>query len=43
MQRVHEEFKDQGLVILGINAANQDRMTDAIDFAKQNNLTFPIF
>jgi peroxiredoxin len=42
LQRVHEEFKDEGLVILGINAANQDRMSDAIDFAKQKNLTFPI-
>lgn len=42
MQRVHEEFQDQGLVILGINAANQDRMIDAIDFAEQNDLTFPI-
>jgi thiol-disulfide isomerase/thioredoxin len=42
MQRVHEEYQDQGLVILGINAANQDQMADAIDFAEQNGLTFPI-
>lgn len=42
MQRVYEEFKDQGLVILSINAANQDRMADAIEFAEQYGLTFPI-
>lgn len=42
MQRVHEAFQDQGLVILGINAANQDQMADAVNFVEENRLTFPI-
>ena len=42
MQRVYEDYMEQDLVIIGINATNQDQMADAINFADQNNLTFPI-
>lgn len=42
MQKVYDDYKDQGLVLLGINAANQDNRTDAVDFIKKNKLTFPI-
>ena len=41
IQNVHDEYKDQGLVLLGINAANQDSRTDAVDFIEQYGLTFP--
>ena len=42
MQRVYEEYQEQDLVIIGINATNQDSMADAINFTDQKNLTFPI-
>jgi peroxiredoxin len=42
MQNVFDEYKDQGLLLLGINAANQDNRTDAVDFIEQNRLTFPV-
>lgn len=42
MQRVHDEYQEQGLVIIGINATNQDSMADAKTFLDQNNLSFPV-
>ena len=42
MQSVYEEYQDQGLVILAVNATNQDRKSSAIDFANELQLTFPI-
>lgn len=42
MQRVYEQFRDQGLVILAVNATNQDTRQAAADFTSQYSLTFPI-
>ena len=42
LEHVYEDYQEQDLVIVGINASNQDRMVDAMDFSEQNNLTFPI-
>jgi cytochrome c biogenesis protein CcmG, thiol:disulfide interchange protein DsbE len=42
LQRVYDDYREQDAVIIGINATNQDRMVDAMNFSDQNNLTFPI-
>ncbi|HLF90047.1 MAG TPA: prolipoprotein diacylglyceryl transferase family protein [Anaerolineales bacterium] len=42
LQRVHEAYKDAGLVILAVNATNQDSKTAALAFATEHGLTFPI-
>jgi len=42
LQRVHEAYKDTGLVILAVNATNQDSETAALAFAYELGLTFPI-
>ena len=41
-QQVYEEYQDRGLIITAVNATNQDSITDAVDFAATNHLTFPI-
>lgn len=42
LQNVFEAYKDQGLVIVAINATNQDNIDDARGFIKTHNLTFPV-
>jgi len=42
LQRVYEDYQEQGLEILAVNATNQDRLADAAAFAGQLGLTFPI-
>jgi peroxiredoxin len=42
MQRVFEDYQDQGFTILAINATDQDQVDKARDFADQKGLTFPI-
>ncbi len=42
MQRVYDEYKDQGFLILAINATDQDSREEALSFAQANELTFPI-
>ena len=42
LQKTYNEFQSKDLVILGINATNQDRLSDVIKFVGDNNLTFPI-
>ena len=42
MQRVFEEYKDQGFTILAVNATQQDSQAAATQFASEKNLTFPI-
>jgi len=41
-QQVYEEYQDRGLILAAVNATNQDSISDAIDFAATNHLTFPI-
>jgi len=41
LQRVYDEYQDQGLVLLGINATNQDSISAATEFAEEYGLTFP--
>ncbi|MCB2178932.1 TlpA family protein disulfide reductase [bacterium] len=42
MQRMYEEYSDDGFMILAVNATNQDSRQDAADFVAENGLTFPI-
>jgi cytochrome c biogenesis protein CcmG, thiol:disulfide interchange protein DsbE len=42
MQRVYEEYQDQGFVILAVNATNQDSLNAASNFVESLGLTFPI-
>ena len=42
LQRVHEDFSTSGLVILAVNATNQDDLKAAERFVGENGLTFPI-
>jgi peroxiredoxin len=42
MERVFQEYKDQGVAILAVNATNQDSVNAAVSFADQNGLTFPL-
>jgi len=42
MKRVYEDFQDQGFVVLAVNSTHQDNLGDAIAFAQDLNLTFPI-
>ncbi len=42
MQRVYTTYKDQGLVILAVNSTIQDSQSEALRFAEENRLTFPI-
>ncbi|MDH5507321.1 MAG: TlpA family protein disulfide reductase [Anaerolineae bacterium] len=42
MQRVYEQYKDHGLVILAVNATNQDSVGAAVGFAQEMGLNFPI-
>lgn len=41
-ERVYNDYKNQGLVILAVNATNQDTLSNANEFVRQNQLTFPI-
>jgi peroxiredoxin len=41
-ERVYNDYKNQGFVILAVNATNQDTLSNARDFVNQNQLTFPI-
>ena len=42
MQRVYEEYKDQGFEILAVNATNQDSVEAAVAFGLDYSLNFPI-
>ena len=42
MERVYQEHKGEGLEILAVNITNQDSKSDAIQFARELGLTFPV-
>ena len=41
-QRVYEEYKEKGLVVLAVNSTVQDKVSSASSFAAELGLTFPI-
>jgi len=42
LQAVYEQYKDSGVVILGVNMTNQDSMSDVQAFVQEFGLTYPI-
>ena len=42
IQRVYDEFQDQGFTVLAVNTTYQDDLGEAIIFAQIRKLTFPI-
>ena len=42
MQRVYEDFQDQGFIVLAVNSTHQDNLGDAITFVQVHKLDFPI-
>jgi peroxiredoxin len=42
IQKVYENYKDQGLVVLAVNTTNQDTEAAAAAFVEEFGLTFPI-
>jgi thiol-disulfide isomerase/thioredoxin len=42
MQRVYDDFRDQGFIVLAVNSTHQDNLGDAITFAQIRKLDFPI-
>ncbi len=42
IQATYQTYKDQGLVVLGINATDQDEASAARQFAQTQGLTFPL-
>lgn len=42
IQKVYQDYKELGLVVLGVNTTNQDSEADAAAFVREYGLTFPI-
>ena len=42
IQQVYQDYQDDGLVVLGINATNQDDITAVNSFVGEKQLSFPI-
>ncbi|MEW6083872.1 MAG: TlpA disulfide reductase family protein [Chloroflexota bacterium] len=42
IEKVYQEYKDQGFIVLAINMTYQDDPTDVVPFVQEHELTFPI-
>ncbi len=42
IQKVYDEFRDQGFVVLAVNSTHQDNLGDMITFTQIRKITFPI-
>jgi peroxiredoxin len=42
IQKLYEEYKDQGFMVLAVNMTYQDNPQAVLPFTQENNLTFPI-
>jgi len=42
IQKLYDEYKDQGFVVLAVNATNQDQVSNIPAFTREYGLTFPI-
>ena len=42
IQKLYDEYKEQGLVVLAVNMTYQDNPLAVLPFTQENNLTFPI-
>jgi len=42
IQKVYDEYKDQGLIVLAVNMTYQDSPSEVPPFLQEYNLTFPV-
>jgi len=42
IEKIYEEYKDQGLVVLGVNSTFQDNQVGIVPFLEEYNITFPV-
>lgn len=42
MQRIYQQYQDQGFLILAVNATHQDTKSAILAFSREYRLTFPI-
>jgi peroxiredoxin len=42
IEQYYLQYKDQGLMVLGVNSTVQDNPLDIVPFVNEYNLTFPI-
>ena len=42
LEKSHEQYKDSGVVILGVDLTNQDSLSDVNSFLQEFKLTYPI-
>jgi len=42
LQRVYEDYRDQGLVVVAVNVTSQDALPNVQTFVAEHGLTFPI-
>jgi len=42
IERIYQEYRDQGLIVLAVNATNQDDLAAILPFVEQYRITFPI-
>ncbi len=42
IENIYQEYAEQGLQVLAVNATNQDNLTDVVNFISKNQLTFPV-
>ncbi|MCC7118226.1 MAG: TlpA family protein disulfide reductase [Anaerolineales bacterium] len=42
MQRIYDEYKDRGLIVLGLNMTAQDNPLEIAPFLQKFSLTFPV-
>jgi cytochrome c biogenesis protein CcmG/thiol:disulfide interchange protein DsbE len=42
LEKVYNDFKQQGLVLIGLNLTSQDSEKDVVDFVQEYGLSFPV-
>lgn len=42
IQKLYDEYKDQGFMVLAVNMTYQDNPQSVLPFTRENNLTFPV-
>lgn len=42
LERAYQKYRSQGLVVLGLNSAELDDLTAALDFAKEFKVSYPL-
>ncbi|MDO9087823.1 MAG: redoxin domain-containing protein [Anaerolineaceae bacterium] len=42
MQKIYDQHKDEGLILLAVNNTYQDSVSNVLNFVESNQLTFPI-